>query len=329
MIQRPLITAALTSGLLAAGMFSCMAVQAQMVQTPIVSVYAGIPATTYNGSTLSGTICTGSLDTFGDGCPATQATLDIPRGVANDPQGNVFVTEQAAHQLRVVYQGGSALAAALVAGNPGRTFTPTAGYIYSLGAGTTGTPTLFSGAGVYCNGTSGAKTLDTSGDGCPAQYFVSHPFAIAIDSQDNIFFGDEDYPSSGSSVHIFYVGGTAAANLITAYNPSVTSPQPGYVYALSVTGGVTSSPATSDFVNVISIAVDTNDNIYASDNGSIVSSTSGILASTIGGQIKKFVSSPVAGWTTFMTNVGNVAGTADGDGGPATSATFGNVAALE
>jgi sugar lactone lactonase YvrE len=122
---------------------------------------------------------------------------------------------------------------------------------------------------------------------------------------------------------VVYAGGSAAAALITAYNPTVTSPQIGYVYALSVVGGTNSGTATSDFNGIAAIAVDSNGNLYAGDSGGVDTTTSGTLASSIGLQIKKFVTSPTPGWVTFMSNVGNVAGTANGDGGPATSATTG------
>jgi sugar lactone lactonase YvrE len=296
------------------------AVQAQMVQDPIVTVYAGIPAATYNGTTPQASVCTSAFNTFGDGCPATQATLVSTRGMFNDLQGNVFLSDTSAHEVRVVYKSGTALAAALVAANPGQTFTPTAGNIYGLGAATTGTPVLFT-VGAACGGATSAKALDTVGDGCPAGYADMKPQAIVVDQTDNIFFGDENYPSSGSSVHVIYVGGTAVANLIKAYNPTVTTPQIGYVYALSNTGGTNATGTTSDFSNVYSIAVDSNDNLYAADNGAAVTGAVGTLSLTIGLQIKKFVSSPVAGWTTFVQGGnGAVLGQANGDGGPYTAA---------
>jgi sugar lactone lactonase YvrE len=238
----------------------------------------------------------------------------------NDSQGNVFIADEGLHAIRVVYKSGTALAAALVAATPGVTLTPTSGNIYGLGAATTGTPTLFT-VGAACGSATAAKALDTVGDGCPAQYADMHPLAIVVDQSDNIFFGDANYPSSGSSVHVVYVGGTAVANLIKAYNPLVTTPQVGYVYALSFTGGTNTTGTTSDFVNVYSIAVDSNDNLYASDNGAIVTSVTGILATTDGLQIKKFVSTPVAGWATFVQGGnGAVLGQANGDGGPYTAA---------
>jgi hypothetical protein len=324
MFRRPNLSAALKSLFLTTTMLSCIAAQAQMVQDPIVTVYAGIPAATYNGTTPQSSICTtGVLDTFGDGCPATQAILYQPRGMYNDLQGNVFISDEGAHALRVVYKSGTGLAAALVAASPGLTFTPTPGNIYALGNITSGTPTLFT-VGASCGAGTTAKALDTVGDGCPAQYADMHPLAVVVDPSDNIFFGDSGYPltsNAGSSVHVVYVGGTVVANLIKAYNPTVTTPQVGSVYALSYTGGTNTTGTLSDFNNVSSIAVDSNDNLYAIDNGAVITGTVGTLATTDGLQVKKFVSSPVAGWTTFVQGGnGAVLGAANGDGGPYTAA---------
>jgi hypothetical protein len=191
---------AFRSPVLVAAISLCSAVQAQMMQTPFASQYAGIPSSTYNRTTAGASVCSGSYDAFGDGCPATQATLAYPRGMVADSFGNVYIAEVTNHQFRVVYQGGTALSAALVAANPGLTFTPTPGYIYGLGA--------------------------------------------------------------------------AAASLITAYNPSLTAPQVGYVYALS---NPTGTATTTDFVDATSIAVDSNEDVYVADAGSMMTGVTGTL----------------------------------------------------
>lgn len=80
-----------------------------MIQVPILSAYAGVPGSTYNGTgeaaCASGT--TGRLDSYGNGCPATQALLDYSYGLAIDQYSNIYTTDYAGSRMvRVVYQGG-------------------------------------------------------------------------------------------------------------------------------------------------------------------------------------------------------------------------------
>jgi sugar lactone lactonase YvrE len=239
-----------------------------------------------------------------------------------DSLGNAYFAEGGStYLIRVMYQGGSALSAALVAANPTLSFTPTVGHMYSFGSGSTTLVTK----GAFCNGTSGAVTLDVVGDGCPAEYFVSKPTIVAVDAAGNIFLGVSKWPYSGGSVHVLYVGGSAAAKLITAYNTTVTTPVVGSVYSLGTAiGGGTSS----DFFNVTDIAIDSNENVYVSDNASMTTGITGTLATTAGNQIKRYVcptcnivDGASTGWLTYITSTGNTVGSADGDGAVATSAT--------
>ena len=124
-----------------------LSAHAQSVPVPFAGLLAG-----------GGTVCSASLSVFavsgtgakyGDGCPATQATLNVPVAVATDSYGNVFIADQTNMLVRVVYNGGTALAAAITASNvqnPG--LVPVKGNIYTIAGGITATPTEGT---KYCN----------------------------------------------------------------------------------------------------------------------------------------------------------------------------------
>src|ERR1035437_8786094 len=104
-----------------------------VVQVPFVSAAAGLPT---GGS---GVLCTTDIPTFkgahvGDGCLPNQASLVTPSSTAIDIYGNIYISDYGDKLIRVIYQGGSALTAALIAASPAiPNFTPIPGHIYTLG----------------------------------------------------------------------------------------------------------------------------------------------------------------------------------------------------
>ena len=57
----------------------------------------------YINSIAGGTICTSPPhDSFGNGCPAIQAQLDAPSGVALDGAGNIYIADTSHHEIRKV-----------------------------------------------------------------------------------------------------------------------------------------------------------------------------------------------------------------------------------
>ena len=50
----------------------------------------------------SGTVCGGASDAVGDGCAATQATLNLPQGVTLDGSGNLYIADTNNHRIREV-----------------------------------------------------------------------------------------------------------------------------------------------------------------------------------------------------------------------------------
>ena len=207
---------------------------------------------------------------------------------------------------------------------------PQPGLVYTLAGGSrqgsiskTGSPLAY-----YCNSAaSGPIALNSAGNGCPGTEAEVKPRWTAVDANGNVFFPNI---SGGSEVKVFFVGGTAAANLITLENPGVT-PQSGYVYDVAGSGtqGYTGDGglATSADINQLrSVAIDANKNLYITDGNSTgnaanqnirkVTAATGIMTTWPAAVDTAY---PVSG-TTGCTP--GAIGGSDGDGGPATSATF-------
>ena len=309
-------------------------VQAQTaVPVPFMSNVVGLAP----GGTS--TACTGDIPTFavspgpvhyGDGCVGNQATLSAPYSISTDSLGNLYISDYNHFALRVLYNGGAALAAAIVAANPNvANLVPQPGFVYTLAGGSrqgsitkTGSPLAY-----YCNSAgSGPIALNNAGNGCPGTEAEVKPRQAAVDASGNVFFPNI---SGGSEVKVFFVGGTLAANLIALENPGVT-PQPGYVYDVAASGtqgyNGDGGLATNASINQLrSVAIDANENLYITDGNSTgntanqnvrkVTASTGFM-STLAGSPGCEPQSGTTGCTP-----GTIGGN-DGDNGPATSATF-------
>jgi hypothetical protein len=82
------------------------------VATGVITTVAGNP---------SGTLCPARTDSVGDGCPATQAALSQPQGIALDGNGNLFIADTNNQRVREVEAVGGVITAGstivAVAGN--------------------------------------------------------------------------------------------------------------------------------------------------------------------------------------------------------------------
>jgi sugar lactone lactonase YvrE len=274
----------------ASPLLAAFSVHAQSVPIPFAGLLAG-----------GGPVCSNSLPVFavsgtgakyGDGCPATQATFNTPVALATDTFGDVFVADQTYQLVRVIYNGSPALAAALIASNvqnPG--LVPVKGNIYTIAGGVTTTP-----SNKYCNEVSGTSGLTSSLDGCPGAETEQGPRGLATDADGNLFIASV---SPSSEIRVLYVGGTKAAALITLENPTVTTPQVGYVYTIA---GANSSAYAGDGALAVKaslntprgIFVDANENVYFSDELNnvirVVSSSTGFI-STVAGHSTSSISS--------------------------------------
>ncbi|MHB1763455.1 MAG: hypothetical protein ACYCS4_12085, partial [Acidimicrobiales bacterium] len=142
----------------------------------------------------SGVACAYATDAVGDGCPATQALLGAPAGLAIDSEGDLFIADQNTHRVREVAssdhtQFGIAMRA---------------GYIYTV-------------AGDGTSGYSGNGGLATSAE-------LDDPSGIALDSEGDLFIADQqsnvvrevavsDHTQFGVPMvanHIYTVAGTGA-----------------------------------------------------------------------------------------------------------------------
>jgi large repetitive protein len=74
----------------------------------------------------NGTICGSASDAVGDGCAATQATLNQPQGVTLDASANVYIADTSNHRIREVSAATGAIAT--IAGNGFTNANGTGGY---------------------------------------------------------------------------------------------------------------------------------------------------------------------------------------------------------
>jgi hypothetical protein len=299
---------------------------------------------------------------YGDGCAPNQAVLITPYTTVADSLGNIYIADYGHYALRVIYNGGTALAAAIVAANPTITnLVPTKGLIYTIVGGSRSativkTAPASNPSGTtqyYCNSAgTGAIALDSNGSGCPGSQAEAKVRSVALDNDGNVFFTSTS--GGGQSVHVFCVqcaAGSALATLLGLELPGKT-PQTGYIYELagkSTNGwnGDGGLAIAGTLYSVRDVAVDANENVYISDGAANVPTTTAsnnnirVIYAGIG-PIPGLtgVPSPVAGdiytlagsgGCTYPNTTGCAGGTiggTDGDGGLATSATFNSPYAL-
>lgn len=235
---------------------------------------------------------TGSAGTAGNGadggiatptgtCSTAVAELQQARGVGADKFGNVYIGDTANLRYRVVvgpasFNGVANPLAAAIALNPtysSVTAATAAGKIYGILGASATSPA----SGSACFTGSTATALDALGDGCP--YYVtstntntSSVQGVTADADGNAIF----IPANDGRLRVLYLGGANMARLITLENPTVTTPQVGYVYSIAG-GGATSVSSTPKLASTVSIdsatykiAVAPNGDIYVGDNTSVL-----------------------------------------------------------
>ncbi len=250
----------------------------------------------------SGTISTfagnGTMDSSGDGGPATSAALFLPMGIALDGAGNVYIADGASNGLRKVDTSGNINSVPIVSSflsriaSPGGLTVDSAGNLYVSD---------LNGSAIYKLDKSGVLTIVAggsfgfSGDGGPAiKAALYFPSGVAIDSAGNIYFADK-----GNN----RVRKVDTKGIVTTFAGTGTA---GY----SGDGG----PATSAKLGLNltaayqGVAVDSAGNVYIADpanNRIRMVNTAGII-------------------TTFAGNGGAFAtgSLGNGDGGPPASASL-------
>jgi uncharacterized protein (TIGR03437 family) len=226
---------------------------------------------------------TGEEGNTGDGGPAIAARLSIPRALAFDPSGNLYIADDGNRRIRRVNPAG--IINAFVGGfSSGGLAVDSAGNVYASDWENhrvyrftpAGTMTTVAGTGVQ----------GFSGDGGPATAAtLNQPQGMAFDAAGNLYIAD-------SQNH--RVRRVTPAGVISTYAGNGAR-------GFSGDGGL----ATAAAMNwVFDVAVDRSGNLYIADNGNR--------------RVRR-----VAPTGIITTVAGNGSGGNTGDGGPATSATFG------
>ena len=222
-----------------------------------VSAATGILTTVAGATTI--TLCSGATDSYGDGCPATEATPGYPTGVAVDSVGNIYIATGAGcsecfgQWIRKVNAATGIIT--VVAGNG-----------WYRGAG---------GEGPFCAG-----ETDPLGDGCPAtDVTLNGPFNVAVDSSGNIYIVDE------GDQRIRKV--SAATDIITTVAGSGNQlGEDSNSYACGYSGD--GAAATSaELCQPMDVAVDGAGNLYIADAGNKVirkvDAATGIITTVVDG----------------------------------------------
>ena len=230
---------------------------------------------------ISGSAC---APTATAGCTPTQVTLDKPRGIAADAQGNIYIAGYDSHEvfkvsastglLYLVAGTGSAgsagdggPAASAQVNGPRGVWADTAGNVYIADTSNnkirvvdiTGTIHAFAGTG----------TSSSTGDGGPAtSATISNPQGVMTDANLNVYIADSQ------KVRVVCVTcGTGSPLDALLATLGITAPQNGYIYTIAG-GGSGSGPyptlATNVSMSPQKLAVDANGNIYISDGAGTI-----------------------------------------------------------
>lgn len=228
---------------------------------------------------------------YGDGCPAATAGLSAPQGAAVDKYGNVYIADYSDRLVRVIYEGGANLAAAITAANSGYTISasasapapiPVVGDMYTLagfGGTSTAALTVTTGGKYDCANYAASgqpQALNSLGDGCPAASAPIGPRDVTVDSDGNLFLTDY----TNSRIRVFCVNcasNTMAAQLIESEESGVT-PVNGAMYTIAGYAGgyrdgyigfgnaTTAETGVALLRSPTAVALSSSDDVFIADN---------------------------------------------------------------
>lgn len=295
---------------------------------PLVPVSAAPVALPYTISTIAGggssSICTGSTDSFGDGCAATSVQLsgsvaDL-RSVAVDPAGNVYFTDAKAAMVRKISPSGIVTSFAgftsgtacvptatvgctptlvKLTGKPRGIYVDSLGNLFIASYGDNKVQEVRAADGLMYliagTGSGPANTTDPAGDGGPAtSALMKGPRGVWTDAAGNIYIADSGDNRIREVLNPLS-GLTVAGNIQTVAGTGVNSS--------TGDGGLATAATVS---NPQGVAVDANGNVYIAESSHVravcVTCTAGTglynLLTNLG------IASPVNG------NIYSIAGTA-------------------
>ncbi len=153
-------------------------------------------------------VCSSASDSWGDACPAFQATLDGPRGLTLDSSGNLYIADVGDNAIREVppgtdiisdvagngqatYAGDGGAAASASVNAPSAVAVDAAGDLYIADTGNDAVRLVSAASGNISTlfgegGTPGA----TGGSGPATQLQLSLPGGIALDSLGDVYVSD-------------------------------------------------------------------------------------------------------------------------------------------
>lgn len=251
----------------------------------------------------NGTACTIATDTFGDGCPGTQATLSKPSGLTVDASGNLFISDTGNNLIREL---------------------TTQGYIYALSGKNFNAPAglqmdLFNNLFVADSGTSTVKEFASTGattviagngqvgasgnGGLATGASLSNATGVALDAAGNIYIAD----TGNHVVRIVNAVGTQNINTVTGVlgvSGTNTLPSTGDAVLLNTPTGVVATGSGGLYV------LDSGNNRVLALNRSSIALSFGIVnvgATSPSKNIQETNSGTVAATLpqTLFTSTGN------------------------
>jgi regulation of enolase protein 1 (concanavalin A-like superfamily) len=175
----------------------------------------------------------------------------------------------------------------------------------------------------------GSGVSGDTGDGGPAlgATVTSGIKGVAVDASDDVFFTD----NVSFTVRVVYGGGSVAASLITAENPTVTSPVVGNIYVIAGIEGSSGTPSEGVRASSTKISTSNGGALCLDGAGDVFYSghQDEIWVIYAGGtntpatnliNLEEGVSAPSVGYTYRLA--GSTTGSYSGDGGLAKSATL-------
>ena len=274
----------------------------------------------------------------GDGGSPVSAKFSTVTGMVSDAVSNQYIGDYGNHNVRVIYNGGAALACLIEIEQPtlfgltagttsclGATSAPVVGDVYTIaGDVTVGTHTYVGSAdAVLATATPTSNTNAT----------LNTPSQIAVDANGNVIIADY----AALKVRVVYAGGDAMACLIEVEEPTLfglsssatscagatSAPIPGYIYTLFGSGG--SIPTTvpvsvtqagdgakatlATAGNIIGVAIDPAGDVFIADDSTSNLRTARIRVVYAGGaNAAALITLENPGTTPVLGNVYRLAG---------------------